>query len=152
MPIDPISLSIGAKLFFVVKQYLFILPLVKKGLLELMREARTAKQIELNRVKDMKERIPASGWYTFVFIRYLCELCFYLTILHSVLGVHTLWLSLLFAVEDWLAYWLTILVPYGFTNYWERRLGITAPHAKVIDLMVDPAHAEQRAREPVDKQ
>lgn len=152
MPIDPISLTVGAKLFFLLKQYLFIIPMVKKGLLELMREARAAKQIELNRMKNLKERIPASGWYAFVFIRYLCELGFYLTIIHSVVGVHTLWLSLLFCVEDWLAYWLTILVPYWFANYWERQLGITTAHAKVIDLMVDPAHAEQRAREPVKTQ
>lgn len=146
---DPISLTVGAKLFFALKQYGLVVPLVKKGLLQLMREAKSAKQIELERVQALKARVSTGSWYRFVFVRYLLELAFYAVLVHSLLGVHTFWLSLLVCLEDWFVYWLTILLPYWVANRWERRLNIQQPHARVIDLLVDPAHAEARAREQV---
>ncbi len=147
--VDPISLTIFAKIVIILKQYAILIPMTRKGLFQLIRESREAKAIEVARVRSLKEYVPAGAWYLYTILRYLVEFGFYAVLLHSIFGVHTLGAALLFCLEDWLLYWITIFVPFAFASHWEKRIGASSRHPRFIDLMVDPAVAVEREVVPI---
>lgn len=150
--LDPISLTIAAKLFLIIKQYAVLIPLTRKGLFQLIRESRAAKKIEVERVEALRSQVSSGERYAYFIVRYVIELGFYLVLLHSVLSVHTLFTALFFCLEDWLFYWLTISVPYFFANRWEKQLGVTSNQPRFIDIVADPAIVVERVPIEIPRQ